>query len=84
MKIVFHIAALKEFRDERPYYNAKAQGLGDRLIALVDETLMEIASAPHSDQRIPVPTERPRARLAGSVDAIPVLGGLHHHYCAAA
>jgi hypothetical protein len=24
MKVVFHIAALKEFRDERRYYNARA------------------------------------------------------------
>jgi hypothetical protein len=47
MKIVFDIAALKEFRDERRYYNARAPGLGDRLIALVDGTLTEIARAPH-------------------------------------
>jgi putative transposase len=44
------------------------------------------AARPHQgiDQRLPVPTERSRARIAGSVDAIPVLSGLHHHYRAAA
>jgi transposase InsO family protein len=35
-------------------------------------------------QRIPVPGDRVRARFAGSVTALPVLGGLHHHYRAAA
>jgi toxin ParE1/3/4 len=61
MKIVFHIAALKEFRDERRYYNARAPGLGDRLIALVDSTLTEIARAPHS---FPRDRKHPRARRA--------------------
>ncbi len=35
-------------------------------------------------QRTPVPSERDRASFAGSVTAIPVLGGLHHDYRAAA
>jgi hypothetical protein len=29
-------------------------------------------------QRIPVPAEHLRSKFAGSVTAIPVLGGLHH------
>jgi hypothetical protein len=61
MKIVFHIAALKEFRDERRYYNARVPGLGDRLIALVDDTLAEIARAPQS---FPCDRKPPRARRA--------------------
>jgi hypothetical protein len=61
MKIVFHISALKEFRDERRYYNARAPGLGDRLIALADETLTEIARAPLS---FPRDRKHPRARRA--------------------
>jgi putative transposase len=35
-------------------------------------------------QRIPVPAEHLRSQSAGSVTAIPVLGGLHHDYRAAA
>jgi putative transposase len=35
-------------------------------------------------QQIPVPSERARARFAGSVMGLPVLGGLHHDYRAAA
>jgi hypothetical protein len=65
MKIVFHIAALKEFRDERRYYNARAPGLGDRLIAIVDGTLGEIARAPHSFPRDRKHPRARRARLSG-------------------
>lgn len=35
-------------------------------------------------QRIPVPAEHLRPQFAGSVTAIPVLGGLHHDYRAVA
>ena len=35
-------------------------------------------------QRIPIPRERVRTRFAGSVTALPVLGGLHHDYRTAA
>jgi plasmid stabilization system protein ParE len=65
MKVVFHIAALKEFRDERRYYNAKAPGLGDRLIGLADVTLTEIARAPHSFPRDRKHPRARRARIAG-------------------
>jgi putative transposase len=44
------------------------------------------AARPHQGigQRIPVPRERVPVRSAGPVTAIPVLGGLHHDYRAAA
>jgi putative transposase len=44
------------------------------------------AARPHQGigQRIPVPGERIRTWFAGPVTAIPVLGGLHHDYRAAA
>ena len=44
------------------------------------------SARPHQGigQRIPVSTERLRSKFAGSVTAIPVLGGLHHDYRAAA
>jgi transposase InsO family protein len=44
------------------------------------------AARPHQGigQRIPVPGERVPARFAGPVTALPVLGGLHHNYRAAA
>jgi hypothetical protein len=43
-------------------------------------------SRPHQGigQRIPVPTDHSPAQFAGSVTAVPVLGGLHHQYCIAA
>jgi putative transposase len=44
------------------------------------------AARPHQGigQRIPVPGERDPASFAGPVEALPVLGGLHHDYRAAA
>jgi putative transposase len=44
------------------------------------------AARPHQGigQRIPVPGEHIPARFAGPVTALPVLGGLHHNYRAAA
>jgi putative transposase len=44
------------------------------------------AARPHQGigQRIPVPGERAPGPFARSVIAIPVLGGLHHDYRAAA
>ena len=44
------------------------------------------AARPHQGigQRIPVPGERVPVRFAGPVTALPVLGGLHHDYRAAA
>ncbi len=44
------------------------------------------AARPHQGigQQIPISGERVRAPFAGSVTAIPVLGGLHHDYRAAA
>jgi putative transposase len=44
------------------------------------------AARPHQGigQHIPVPGERVPGPPAGPVTAIPVLGGLHHHYRAAA
>jgi putative transposase len=44
------------------------------------------AARPHQGigQRIPVPGECVPARFAGQVTALPVLGGRHHHYRAAA
>jgi toxin ParE1/3/4 len=61
MKLVFHIAALKEFRDERQYYNSKVPGLGDRLIALVDQKLIDVAREPKG---FPRDRKHPRARRA--------------------
>jgi hypothetical protein len=55
---------------------------------LVEYALIYFNTArPHQGiaQRIPVPGERVRTRFAGSViTALPVLGGLHHDYHAAA
>jgi putative transposase len=44
------------------------------------------AVRPHQGigQRTPVPAERDRTPFAGSVTAVPVLGGLHHEYRIAA
>jgi len=44
------------------------------------------AARPHHGiaQRTPVPRERAPARLAGSITAIPVLGGLQDDYSTAA
>ncbi len=61
MRVVFHVAALQEFRDERRYYNSKVEGLGDRLIALVDRTLMDVAREPRG---FPRDRKHPRARRA--------------------
>lgn len=68
MKILFDVAALTEFRDERAYYNARAPGLGDHLIALVDEKLGEIAKAPLS---FPRDRKHRRARRAKIVRRFP-------------
>jgi transposase InsO family protein len=56
-------------------------------LVLADYALSYFNTArPHQGigQRIPVPGERVRARFVGSVTALPVLGGLHHDYRAAA
>jgi hypothetical protein len=63
MRIVFHVAALQEFRDERRYYNSKASGLGDRLIALVDRRLVDIAREPLGFPRDRKHSRARRARL---------------------
>ena len=72
-----------------------ASGL-DHLIIMSEPHLLHVlteyalnyfnTARPHQGigQRIPVPAERVRAQFAGSVTAIPVLGGLHHEYRAAA
>jgi putative transposase len=68
----------------------------DHLIILSEPHLQQVlveyalgyfnTARPHQGigQRIPVTNERVRAKFAGSVTAIPVLGGLHHDYRVAA
>jgi putative transposase len=68
----------------------------DHLIILSEQHLQHIlveyalsyfnTARPHQGigQRIPVPPEHLRSKCAGSVSAIPVLGGLHHDYRVAA
>ena len=68
MRVQFHVAALQEFRHERQFYNGKARGLGDRLIALVDEALAAIAQAPLS---FPADEKHPRARRARLLGRFP-------------
>jgi putative transposase len=68
----------------------------DHIIILSEEHLRHVVAEyalsyfntvrPHQGigQRTPVPSERVRASFADSVTAVPVLGGLHHEYRAAA
>jgi putative transposase len=68
----------------------------DHLIILLERQLQHVladyalnyfnTARPHQGigQRIPVPDEPVQAQVTGSVMAIPVLGGLHHDYRAAA
>jgi transposase InsO family protein len=68
----------------------------DHIVILSEEHLRHVlgeyalsyfnTARPHQGigQQTPVPGERAPARLAGSITAIPVLGGLHHEYRSAA
>ena len=73
---------------KRPVFRGHERGLSEThlLRVLAEYALRYFNSArPHQGigQRIPVPGGRVRAR-SGSVTALPVLGGLHHDYRAAA
>jgi len=59
---------------------------GERYDALLTALSYFNTVRPHQGigQRTPVPSERVRASFADSVTAVPVLGGLHHEYRAAA
>jgi len=58
--------------------------LGVRVAKRTVQRYMRGARPPSVGQRIPVPGERVRAPSVGSITALPVLGGLHHDYRAAA
>lgn len=64
MKVVYTAEVVRELRAARQWYNRRAQGVGDRLLDLVDEKIGEVARSPASfprDRQDPIVR---RARVA--------------------
>lgn len=64
MKVVFTAEVVHELRAARQWYNRRAPGIGDRLIAIVDDKVGEVGRVPAS---FPCDREDPivrRARLS--------------------